>query len=101
MCLAIPGQVVEIERNEDVATVDVSGVRRKVNIRLVVDDGLNIGDWVLIHVGFAMRKIDAQHAQEQLTLLAMLGEGEVALDEVRGYETAEPETPGSGGKGSP
>src|SRR5919108_1283641 len=59
MCLAIPGQIIEIppERSH-LATVDVSGVRRSVNIMMLADEAIQTGDWVLIHVGFAMAKID-------------------------------------------
>ncbi len=67
------------------AKVEVSGVRRKVNVDLLREDGLATGDWVLIHVGFAMSKIGEAEAREQLELLASLGEAEAALEEVEGY----------------
>ena len=77
MCLAIPGQVVEIvdERNR-LARVDVGGVRRNVNIGLLDRDGAGAepGDWVLIHVGFALSKVDEEEAQATLALLQQLGE---------------------------
>ncbi len=86
MCLAIPGQIVEMGGQEaHLATVDVSGVRRRVNVELLRDDGLELGDWVLIHVGFAMSKISADEAEEQIRLLTMLGEAEEAEREVEGY----------------
>lgn len=86
MCLAIPGQVVEFDDEiPDLATVDVSGVRRKVNVGLVREDGLDTGDWVLIHVGFAMSKVSAEEAEEQMKILAMLGEDAEAMDEIAGY----------------
>lgn len=86
MCLAIPGQIVELSDEEQhTATVDVSGVRRKVNVDLLREEGLAQDDWVLIHVGFAMSKISAEQAEEQLRLLEMLGETEAALEEVQGY----------------
>jgi hydrogenase expression/formation protein HypC len=92
MCLAIPGQVVELlDEERHYATVDVSGVRRKVNIGLLTEEGLNVGDWVLIHVGFAMSKISEQAAMEQLQLLSLLGETESALEEVSGYRFPEEE----------
>lgn len=73
MCLGIPGEVVEISAERpDLATVDVGGVRRSVNIGLL--DGLNIGDWVLIHVGFAMSHIDEAEAAQTLAMLEGLGQ---------------------------
>ncbi|PTQ53832.1 MAG: [NiFe] hydrogenase metallocenter assembly protein HypC [Hydrogenibacillus schlegelii] len=86
MCLAIPGQIVELDDRGQYATVDVSGVRRKVNIGLLKQEDVTVGDWVLIHVGFAMSKISAEQAEEQLRLLSVLGEAEGALEEVRGYQ---------------
>jgi hydrogenase expression/formation protein HypC len=86
MCLAIPGQVVTVDENGFLATVDVSGVRRKVNVQLLTGDQRVVtGDWVLIHVGFAMSKIGAEEAAEQMRLLRMLGESEQAMSEVEGY----------------
>lgn len=79
MCLAIPGQIVELDDLGQYATVDVSGVRRKVNIGLLKPEDVTVGDWVLIHVGFAMSKISAEQAEEQLRLLSVLGEAEGAL----------------------
>jgi len=67
----------------------VAGVRRKVNIGLLEGDEIRVGDWVLIHVGFAMTRISEQAAREQLRMLEALGEGEQALEEVRGYTFAE------------
>jgi hydrogenase expression/formation protein HypC len=87
MCLAIPGQIVELVEGDDHhAMVDVSGVRRKINIDLLKHEGANVGDWVLIHVGFAMSKISEEQAQEQLRLLSMLGQAEEAAQEVMGYQ---------------
>jgi hydrogenase expression/formation protein HypC len=86
MCLAIPGRIVEIAAGQDlVATVEVTGVRRKVQLGLLKDDMPETGDWVLIHVGFAMSKISEQDAAEQMRLLAALGETEQAMLEVTGY----------------
>ena len=86
MCLAIPGKIVELALDQaHVGTVEVTGVRRKVDLGLLQDDMPVIGDWVLIHVGFAMTKISEQDAMEQMNLLRMLGETELAMDEVRGY----------------
>ena len=85
MCLAIPGQIVELAPGGHLATVEVSKVRRAINIDLLEDEPVGIGDWVLIHVGFAMSRISAEHAQEQLRLLAMLGEDRQAMEEIDGY----------------
>jgi hydrogenase expression/formation protein HypC len=73
MCLAIPGRVVEIvDEQALLAKVDVSGVVRNVNIGLL--DGVRPDDWVLIHVGFALSKVDEGEAQATLALLAQMGE---------------------------
>jgi hydrogenase expression/formation protein HypC len=86
MCLAIPGQIVSLtEGAAHGALVDVVGVRRKVDISLVEPDGVAPGDWVLIHVGFAMSKIREEDAIDQLRLLTVLGEADAALQEARGY----------------
>jgi hydrogenase expression/formation protein HypC len=86
VCLAIPGQIVELDsRNSDQAVVDVVGVRRKVDLGLLQDEPPVPGDWVLIHVGFAMSKISQADAMDQMRTLIMLGETEAALREVRGY----------------
>jgi hydrogenase expression/formation protein HypC len=86
MCLAIPGKIVEIVAGQNfVGTVEVTGVRRKVQLGLLEDDMPKVGDWVLIHVGFAMSKISEQDAMEQMRLLRALGETEQAMEEVRGY----------------
>lgn len=85
MCLAIPGQIVELAPGGHLATVEVSRVRRTINIDLLETPPAP-GDWVLIHVGFAMNTISAERAAEQLRLLTMLGEGEQALEELQGYQ---------------
>lgn len=85
MCLAIPGQIVALEPETHLALVDVLGVRRRVNVDLVWDEGLAEGDWVLIHVGFALSKVSEQEAAAQLRLLQAFGEDEQAMEEVRGY----------------
>lgn len=84
MCLAIPGQIVDIGP-EHFATVEVSSVRRKVNIDLLREEPVSVGDWVLIHVGFAMSRISTQQAAEQLRLLRMLGGDAQAMQELEGY----------------
>ncbi|MDQ1380283.1 MAG: hydrogenase expression/formation protein HypC [Actinomycetota bacterium] len=74
MCLGIPGQVVEfLEVSDQLARVDVSGVGRIVNIGLLEDVDLAVGDWVLIHVGFAMSKIDEDEAALALASLQLMG----------------------------
>jgi len=86
VCLAIPGRIVEFLPESHLAVVEVASVRRKVNVDLVREDGLAVGDWVLIHVGFAMSKIGLAEAEEQMRLLAMLGEDRLAMDELEGYQ---------------
>ena len=86
MCLAIPGKIVElVPGSANLGTVEVVGVRRKVDLGLLQDDMPRPGDWVLIHVGFAMSKISEEDALDQMRTLAMLGETEQAVQEVRSY----------------
>jgi hydrogenase expression/formation protein HypC len=76
MCLGIPGQLVEIvDEKEHRGIADVDGVRREINIGLVMGEagGINVGDWVLIHVGFAMSRIDEEEAQKTLDFLKLMG----------------------------
>lgn len=75
MCLGIPGEIVEIDADgSDLATVDVVGVHRKINIGLLERDDIDVGSWVLVHVGFAMSKIDETEAAATLAMLAGLGQ---------------------------
>jgi hydrogenase expression/formation protein HypC len=75
MCLGIPGEIVEIvPERPDLAVVDVVGVRRTVNIGLLTDDEAKPGAWVLVHVGFAMSRIDEMEAAATLELLTGLGQ---------------------------
>ena len=78
MCLGIPGQIVEIhDPAQQRAKVDVEGVRREVSVALIGVDGpdaAQVGDWVLVHVGFAMAKIDEVEARETLDQLKSLGD---------------------------
>lgn len=79
MCLGIPGQIIEItDKDNLIAKVNVSGVKRPVNIACIVNDEHPvencINDWVLVHVGFAMSRIDEEEAKKTLTLLNELGE---------------------------
>ncbi len=71
------------------ARVDVGGVQRNVNVGLLEDGEVRVGDWILIHVGFALSKIDEEEAQNQLRMLRAMGEDDVAMEEVRGYSFAE------------
>ena len=85
MCLAIPAKIVELFPDDPtLALVELLGVRRKIDTGLL-DTPAQTGEWVLVHVGFAMSRISEDQAQEQLQTLAMLGEQEAALDEIRGY----------------
>jgi len=84
MCLGIPGQIVALDAERPMlAMVDVAGVRRQVNIVCIVDDAHQaascLGDWVLVHVGFAMSRIDEHEAQRTLELLTELGEAQAEL----------------------
>ncbi|HCI82407.1 MAG TPA: HypC/HybG/HupF family hydrogenase formation chaperone [Ktedonobacter sp.] len=82
MCLGIPGQVLEIvDDTNSIAKVVVSGVKRNVSVALVRPEGIGPGDWVLIHVGFAMSKIDENEAQE--TLKALYTMGNIFTDELQ------------------
>ena len=85
MCLGIPAQIVRLDDAERMlATVEVAGVRRQVNIICIVDaehpPESCLGDWVLLHVGFAMSRIDAAEAAETLRVLSELGEAQAELD---------------------
>ncbi len=89
MCLAIPGQIVEFSADQPLlARVDVGGVRRNVNVGLL-EEPLAAGDWILIHVGFALSKIGEDAARDQLQMLKAMGEDELAMEEIRGYTFAE------------
>ena len=87
MCLAIPGQIVEmVDEANRLAKVDVAGVRRNVNVGLLDEGGESAGpgDWVLIHVGFAISKVDEEEAHATLRLLEGMGEDyEQELEELK------------------
>ena len=87
MCLAIPGKVLELSSEAEpiIGLVDVGGVRRRVNLGLLADEKPAPGDWVLIHVGFALSKISEAEAMDQMRILRVLGEDQAAMEEVRGY----------------
>jgi hydrogenase expression/formation protein HypC len=81
MCLGIPGEVIEImSEHPDLAMVEVSGVKRAINIGLLSDDPPIPGDWILIHVGFALSKIDEQEAKAAMDFL--IGIGQAYEDEI-------------------
>ena len=88
MCLGVPGQIVEfLDPTHHLAKAEISGVRRAINVGLLVPDGLDIGDWVLIHVGFALSKIDEEEAKRTLDFLTQLGSE--FTDEVKLFEGSE------------
>jgi hydrogenase expression/formation protein HypC len=88
MCLGIPGRIVKITSEpENLAVVDVAGVRRTVNISCIVDEQhppqACLGEWALVHVGFAMSRIDPEEAQRTIALLAELGEAQTDVQATR------------------
>jgi hydrogenase expression/formation protein HypC len=88
MCLGIPGRIVTIDNvARKLATVDVGGMKRQINIACIVDDAhpveACVGDWVLVHVGFAMSRIDERQANETLKILVELGEAQAELKAMR------------------
>jgi hydrogenase expression/formation protein HypC len=86
MCLAIPAKVIDFpEDDSGRALVEVMGVRRHIDTGLLLEDPPVIGDWVLVHVGFAMSKISEEQAADQLRMLSMLGETGAAKEEIEGY----------------
>lgn len=89
MCVGIPAQVVEIlPAEKKSAIVDVEGVRREVSIVIVLDDGVKVGDWVLLHVGFAMSIIDEEEAAATLDFMRLMGS--VYDDEVDAFSADVP-----------
>ena len=88
MCLGVPGRVIEfVDPSRHIAKVEVSGVRRNVNVGLVLPDGLDIGDWVLIHVGFALSKIDEDEARRTTEYLRQLDD--LYVDELRQFNESQ------------
>lgn len=82
MCLAIPGKIVEMVDEENrIAKVEIGGVRRGVNVGML--DDIRVGDYVLVHVGFAMSKVDEQQAEETLRLLQELGSYQEELEQFK------------------
>ncbi|KWX01206.1 HypC/HybG/HupF family hydrogenase formation chaperone [Carbonactinospora thermoautotrophica] len=87
MCLGIPAQVVEIvDAEQHLAKVDAGGVQRTISVRLLAEEGLRTGDWVLVHVGFAMAKIDENEAK--LTRAAMEKLGQAYRDEIEAFDSS-------------
>ena len=88
MCLGIPGLIVDVhDPARKLAIVEVGGVRRQINIACIVDDAHSpaacLGDWVLVHVGFAMSRIDEAEAARTLALLTELGEAQAEIEAMR------------------
>jgi len=93
MCLGIPGRIVEItDAASKLGMVDVCGVRRQINLACVVNEehpiASCVGDWVLVHVGFAMSRIDEKEAQLTLELLNQLGEAQTEIEAMRKMQAA-------------
>lgn len=92
MCLGIPGQIVSRDAEQpDLAVVDVSGVRRTINVGLIADGPLEPGNWILIHVGFALSKIDEEEARAALEFLE--GIGQAYEDELRALSESGVDSP--------
>jgi hydrogenase expression/formation protein HypC len=88
MCLGIPGRIIDVHDPEHcMAMVEISGVRRAVNIACIVDaehpPQACLGEWVLVHVGFAMSRLDEAEAAKTLELLTMMGEVQAELEALR------------------
>ena len=84
MCLAIPGRIVEIvDADNSIAKVEVGGVKRNVNIGMLGETEAGVGDYVLIHVGFAMSKVDEAEAEETLRILKQIGEFDLEFEQFK------------------
>ncbi len=82
MCIGIPGRVVELRTDHpDLARVDVEGLVRDINLGLLEDDPAVPGDWILIHLGFALQKMTEEEARDALDVLTVLGEGDGGADD--------------------
>jgi hydrogenase expression/formation protein HypC len=93
MCLGIPGRIVEVnDSNAKLAIVEVGGVRRAINISFIATEGrvpaAYVGEWVLVHVGFAMSRIDEEEAARTLAVLHELGEAQAEIEAMRMSEVA-------------
>lgn len=94
MCLGIPGEVIElVEGQPDLARVSVGGVRRAVNIALLAEEGVAPGDWILIHVGFALSRIDEAEARAAMEFLE--GIGQAYEDEIAALRESATDGPGA------
>lgn len=99
MCLGIPGQILAItDEARQLALADVSGVRREVNVTCIAEGPLEdlVGCWTLIHVGFAMSRIDAEEAEATLRALREMGEAQTALEEMEAGRQALADLPAPG-----
>ncbi len=84
MCLAIPGKIVEIvDVDNSIAKVDVGGVKRNINIGMLDKEEARVGDYVLIHVGFAMSKVDEKEAEDTLRILKEIGEFDLEFEQFK------------------
>ena len=84
MCLAIPGRIVEIvDADNSIAKVEVGGVKRNINIGMLGENEAGVGDYVLIHVGFAMSKVDEAEAEETLRILEQIGEFDLEFEQFK------------------
>jgi hydrogenase expression/formation protein HypC len=84
MCLAIPGKIVEIvDEDNRIAKVDVGGVKRNINVGMLDKEEARVGDYVLIHVGFAMSKVDEQQAEDTLRILKEIGEFDLEFEQFK------------------
>lgn len=88
MCLGIPGRIVKIDDvTKKLATVDVGGIKRQINIACIVNDDHSVescvGDWVLVHVGFAMSRINEEEAAQTLKILIELGEAQAEIEAMK------------------
>ena len=84
MCLGVPGRITEfIDPARQLAKADVGGVKRAINVAMLTPDGLEIGDWVLIHVGFALSKIDEDEARRTTDYLTQLDD--LYVDELKQF----------------
>ena len=95
MCLGIPGRIIEIvDAPSQVATVEIGGVRREINVAFIVDKEHTVadcvGDWVLVHVGFAMVRIDEDEAAATLALLREMGEYQTEIDSMQASAAGNP-----------
>ena len=87
MCVGLPAQVIEIDYETRTGLADVDGVRRQVDLKLVIDDNLSIGDWVLLHVGFAMSIVDEEEAARTLQFIKLFESDDDI--EFEGFKVAE------------